>query len=171
MKKKYPVKVHVRAGDVYGRLTVIEEVTINSDKYRRVLCSCSCGLSKIVRFKGLRRGGVKSCGCLRKDVLRTYRLTEGEKHPLYLLWRGMKTRCYNQNSSAFKTYGARGIRFARNGAMIQRPLRAGRWSRGGVPASRSIARTTTEATNRGIALSSPRPRTVDIDMPARAGSV
>jgi hypothetical protein len=32
-----------------------------------------------------------------------------KSHPLYRAWRAMKSRCYNPNIRAFKTYGARGI--------------------------------------------------------------
>lgn len=30
-------------------------------------------------------------------------------HPLYSVWRGMKTRCYNKNAKEYKNWGARGI--------------------------------------------------------------
>jgi hypothetical protein len=110
--KKTGTKIHVRAGDAYGRLVVIEEVA--PDRYRRIQCMCSCGKIKTVSLKGLRNGMIRSCGCLQRertqDVHRIHSLTEGHKHPLYLVWRGMKTRCYNPNCRAFKTYGARGIK-------------------------------------------------------------
>jgi hypothetical protein len=35
---------------------------------------------------------------------------KGRKHPLYLCWESIKSRCYIQSSSAWKDYGARGIR-------------------------------------------------------------
>lgn len=51
-------------GNVYGRLTVIEEA--GRDKDGRVLwkCICECGNEKIALGKSLRAGLVKSCGCL-----------------------------------------------------------------------------------------------------------
>ncbi|HEX7605291.1 MAG TPA: hypothetical protein VF348_01175, partial [Usitatibacter sp.] len=30
-------------------------------------------------------------------------------HPLYKVWQGMSTRCYNPNSDSYVRYGARGI--------------------------------------------------------------
>jgi hypothetical protein len=30
-------------------------------------------------------------------------------HPLYLIWNGIKSRCYNKNHAQYKDYGARGI--------------------------------------------------------------
>lgn len=32
-----------------------------------------------------------------------------KNHPLYHVWRGMKTRCFNKKSSDYKNYGGRGI--------------------------------------------------------------
>jgi hypothetical protein len=33
----------------------------------------------------------------------------GKKDPLYQIWKGMKTRCYNSNNQNYARYGARGI--------------------------------------------------------------
>ena len=51
-------------GNVYGKLTVIEEA--GRDKDRKVLwkCRCECGNEKITLGKSLRAGLVLSCGCL-----------------------------------------------------------------------------------------------------------
>ena len=32
------------------------------------------------------------------------------RHPLYGVWSGMKSRCYNKNCPAYKHYGAKGVR-------------------------------------------------------------
>lgn len=32
-----------------------------------------------------------------------------KNHPLYRVWVGMKTRCYNQNEESYKDYGGRGV--------------------------------------------------------------
>lgn len=62
-------KVIDETGHRYGRLTVIERA--GSDERGRVrwLCKCDCGTEKVVRGESLRWGGVKSCGCLRKDSI------------------------------------------------------------------------------------------------------
>lgn len=51
-------------GNIYGKLTVIEEA--GRDKNGRVLwkCLCECGNEKIALGKSLRAGLVMSCGCL-----------------------------------------------------------------------------------------------------------
>lgn len=61
-------------GGRYGRLTVIREAppafTSGGRKMRQVLCVCDCGNEKVVRVENLRKGSVKSCGCLAKEVRR-----------------------------------------------------------------------------------------------------
>ena len=58
-------------GEIFGRLTVVEDV--GRDKHRQVLwrCVCSCGSNKdvIATAAALRRGSYTSCGCRkRKDL-------------------------------------------------------------------------------------------------------
>jgi len=55
-------------GQVFGRLTVLEDVGRN--KHRRVIwrCLCSCGNIVDVRSSDLQRGHTQSCGCLRKET-------------------------------------------------------------------------------------------------------
>jgi hypothetical protein len=63
----------------------------------------------IVTASNLSVGGVKSCGCLRRDT------KNGLTHGLYGtrtygIWNQMIMRCHNPNSISFPYYGARGIR-------------------------------------------------------------
>ena len=54
-------------GQRFGRLTVIERV----EKNNNVVvwnCRCTCGNTREVRAGNLKSGGVKSCGCLLKDI-------------------------------------------------------------------------------------------------------
>jgi hypothetical protein len=53
---------------VFGRLTVLEDV--GKDKWRDTLwlCKCSCGKEKVVSGSNLRSGNTKSCGCLQKEL-------------------------------------------------------------------------------------------------------
>lgn len=55
-------------GQRFGRLTVIKRV--ENSQYNQVqwLCKCSCGNTKITTQALLKRGKVKSCGCLKKQV-------------------------------------------------------------------------------------------------------
>ena len=55
-------------GNKYGRLTVL-----NKDNERKTssgsywICKCECGKIKSIKSSSLRRGEIKSCGCLRNE--------------------------------------------------------------------------------------------------------
>ena len=53
-------------GRKYGRLTVVEKCGADKDGSALWLCQCECGETKIVSRANLRKGRVKSCGCLRR---------------------------------------------------------------------------------------------------------
>jgi hypothetical protein len=77
------------------------------------LCDCDCGKAGVrVRASFLRKGGTRSCGCLRVELLRagrTHGLSRSE-HEMYVIWQGIKTRCYNKRHSSYRNYGARGVK-------------------------------------------------------------
>lgn len=52
------------AGQRFGKL-LVEREEESGDANRRWLCRCDCGGRRLVRQDLLRRGVVKSCGCLR----------------------------------------------------------------------------------------------------------
>lgn len=102
-------------GQVFGRLTVVSRsVRRTSSGISRVfwLCACSCGNRHAVQTEELKSGRVRSCGCLRKDLLagNTLGLKHGHARGgltrLYRIWCGMKCRCADNNR---KHYGALGI--------------------------------------------------------------
>ncbi len=109
-------------GARFGRLTVVREMKPQLRAYpgrpvhktRRVLCRCQCGKEKVHNLGHLRLGRTQSCGCLRREVTRKNSTKHGatagfRKIPEYRIWKGMKSRCFNQNSQDFRLYGARGI--------------------------------------------------------------
>lgn len=64
----------IKVGDVFNRLTVIKklgktEYNGKSPKRTLFLCECSCGSIKEIDAGNLKKG-VKSCGCLHKEVAR-----------------------------------------------------------------------------------------------------
>lgn len=85
-------------GRVFHRLTVLARAGRNNHGRITWLCKCECGKQAIAAGDLLRRGGVKSCGCLMA-------LHGKSRTPLYHIWTGMRTRCTNP----VKNYGARGI--------------------------------------------------------------
>lgn len=63
------VRHTVIGGMTFGRLTTEELILDQKDKTRRWLCRCLCGNRKVVAEKDLKKGSVKSCGCLRREQL------------------------------------------------------------------------------------------------------
>lgn len=63
-----PLKIEDLIGTSYGRFTILEEgiryIEPNGKSQRVMICECLCGTIKSVKLKELRRGGIKSCGCL-----------------------------------------------------------------------------------------------------------
>lgn len=101
-------------GRTFGKLTVKEraEDYLSSSGRRRSrwLCNCECGNTAIVLSENLISGRSTSCGCYKADINRKKFGTHLESHgKLYGVWCGMKSRCYNPNSTYFKRYGGRGI--------------------------------------------------------------
>lgn len=95
----------------FGRLTVEYEANINKKGVYWV-CTCDCGNETIVKSSYLISGDTKSCGCLKNDTIQNLTKTHGKSKTtrLYNVWKGMRQRCNNINSSAYHNYGGRGIR-------------------------------------------------------------
>lgn len=106
-------RVLVVAGQRFGRLTVVREV---EGPGRPVEFRCDCGATKVSRLTNVRRGTVRSCGCLRREVAAEAHTTHGgaargvRKRAEYRIWGGILYRCTNPGSPAYARYGGRGIR-------------------------------------------------------------
>lgn len=61
-------KIAEMIGKKFGKLTVVE-MSDKQDVYYRYLCKCDCGNNKIVRGASLRSGSIRSCGCLKTEML------------------------------------------------------------------------------------------------------
>ena len=105
-------KKTISVGEVFGHLTIIQILPNDSDANRRCLVRCVCGAEKSVRTLSLFSKRTRSCGC---KLLETRYRKHGQSHghitPEYRSWRSMRDRvnCKNQNSLAWRYYGARGI--------------------------------------------------------------
>jgi hypothetical protein len=103
-----------RVGDVFGRLTVTEELPSREvgGRFRRMVrLSCACGGEKTAYVDNLRSGYTTSCGCLQVERLREALV----KHdladtPEHIIWMAMRGRCNNPNNPKHYRYGGRGIR-------------------------------------------------------------
>ncbi len=60
-------------GQTFGKLTATKPIGIGSDNCVWWECACSCGNIIQVSGRVLRCGGVKSCGCLKKESTFTNR--------------------------------------------------------------------------------------------------
>lgn len=76
------LKIEDLIGKEYGRLTIIEEgerhVEPNGKKQRVMVCQCSCGNTTKTQLKSLRKGEIKSCGCLLAE--QKLKINEGDKY-------------------------------------------------------------------------------------------
>lgn len=97
-------------GCKFGKLTVIEYV-IEKQLKNKWLCKCDCGNEVLVTVGNLNSGNTKSCGCLRKEIMRKKQTTHGQRRTrLYYIHRGMIKRCNSEKSEQYKNYGGRGIK-------------------------------------------------------------
>lgn len=96
----------VQPGFVFGRLTVIERAgvkVINGANVSLWRCKCECGAEKLVTQQKLVTNGVRSCGCLRADIIRERCTTHGMSYsPHYkkLFGDPAKMRAYNVTRKA-----------------------------------------------------------------------
>ncbi len=108
------VKKYATAGDIYGRLTLIDRS--HSDAAKNIVwkCQCSCGETSFVRTRDLTTGKTKSCGCLRRERAAETRLKHGHAKAsgdsrIYMIWTKMIGRCHTPSGKDYPYYGARGI--------------------------------------------------------------
>lgn len=97
--------VLVMVGEVFGRLTIINEVEQIHNR-RTFMCKCSCGNFKIVKLKDLRNGHTQSCGCYYIDSRTKHGLYKSSEYAAYY---GMLSRCTDKKNEEYHNYGERGI--------------------------------------------------------------
>lgn len=106
-------KYEAKAGEKYGRLTLIKE-TVRTSKKHKWLCRCDCGKYVEVSIYQMKSGECRSCGCLRDEVAGA-RAKAMAKHNMthtrmYKLWSTMLKRCRNPNDKDYPRYGGRGVK-------------------------------------------------------------
>lgn len=99
------VKLDV-TGERYGKLIGVQRL-INQKGHSVWLWKCDCGNKKEILLVNVRRGLVKSCGCLNLERLIKHKMS---KHWLYSTFCGIKSRCNNPKNKKYTLYGARGIK-------------------------------------------------------------
>jgi hypothetical protein len=97
----------------FGRLTVVKfaESTPHGRLYE---CRCDCGALHRVQGASLAAGRIRSCGCLRRELVAAKNTTHGLTYTAeYRSWSHIIDRCTNPNCPDYKWYGARGITMCR----------------------------------------------------------
>lgn len=73
-------------------------------------CMCDCGNNTIVSLNNLTTKCIRSCGCLRIELMHEKFKTHGlSSKPEYKTWLNIKNRCLNSKTPDYEYYGARGI--------------------------------------------------------------
>jgi len=104
------IVLHPRTKDLtgqrFGKWSVLG--AMGRDTHGRVIweCVCDCGNIKNVASSNLVQGSSQSCGCVTISRMTTHGMC---KTPEHTSWNNMIDRCHNENSHAYKDYGARGI--------------------------------------------------------------
>ena len=101
-------------GQRFGKLVVLnrtEDYIFKSGRKERMWhCQCDCGNIIDVVGTNLKNNNTISCGCFRREKMKNLKTTHGLSHSrLRLIYRNIKSRCYNPNDKKFKNYGGRGI--------------------------------------------------------------
>lgn len=83
--------------------------------YPYVWCRCVCGSDYLVAAYHVKRGGIQSCGCRRKELIGLGNTDHGcsskcgVQRRVYRSWRAMLWRCNPRNSLDRDDYNGRGI--------------------------------------------------------------
>jgi hypothetical protein len=93
-----------RTGQVFGRLTVVEQA--GRDKLKKVLwrCRCECGNETVVVSGSLVTGNTTSCGCIVPNFKHG-----GTGKGSYNTWRAMIRRCTIPTDKDYPRYGGKGV--------------------------------------------------------------
>ena len=99
-------------GTRFHRLEVLHPAG-SANQSTQSLCRCDCGEFCVKRNDYLRRGVIKSCGCLRLETNRRngYLHKHGQTDtPTWNSWQAMLRRCKDPKNKDFHSYGGRGVK-------------------------------------------------------------
>lgn len=97
-------------GQRFGMLTVLERAENSSSGVVMWRCRCDCGTEKVFRGKDIKSGSTSSCGCNRGKAISKAIHKHGRCGTTeYVIWVGIKRRCYGTYDKAYDRYGGRGI--------------------------------------------------------------
>lgn len=98
-------------GHKFGRLTALrftgKRTTPSNNSIWVFQCDCGNVVERTIPWSSTK---VPSCGCYVKERMSNLNKTHGGRHDrLYLVWMGMRRRCFDKNANEYKNYGGRGI--------------------------------------------------------------
>jgi hypothetical protein len=110
MASGFPINL---IGQRFGRLTVIEKAH-STPSGTAWLCKCDCGGERIAptsRLKRTQNAGCKICETERRANVHLKHGSRrgGTRDKLYMIWKGMHSRCRDKGNTSYPHYGARGI--------------------------------------------------------------
>lgn len=111
-------RVAMLVGQRFGALTVIAEVEATPSG-RLWRCRCDCGGERMLlttKLKSTQNPGCKNCEYDRRGAVhRThgesgYGIKRSKKSKLYMVWKGMHSRCRDPGNTSYSYYGGKGIK-------------------------------------------------------------
>lgn len=105
-----------QTGDIINGIVFVSEISKHiglKTNSRRAIFKCSCGRNFKCIIGSVVTGNTKSCGCWGAKS-RSLRFTKHGlgNHPVYKVWSGIKTRCYNKKRIDYRYYGGMGIKLS-----------------------------------------------------------
>jgi hypothetical protein len=99
----------------YNKLEVIKvldsHILPSGQKKKKVLCKCDCGNIKSILYEHIKSGNIKSCGCLKKELLIKRNTTHNLRYSnAYGSYKKMKRRCLVTTDKDYPNWGGRGIK-------------------------------------------------------------
>lgn len=101
------IRTERHIGQRFGKLIVLSISHRDKEGHAIVRCKCDCGSTKNIAAYSLLRAYTKSCGCTPSPGNTKHGKS---KLPEYTIWKTMRQRCCQKSNSAYRYYGARGIR-------------------------------------------------------------
>lgn len=103
-------KAHIDAGQEYGNWTALRFSGLNKAGGRCWECRCICGVMAVISASRLKSKLTKNCIACRPPSSQALPRHGKTRQPPHNIWCGMRQRCENPKSPAYKGYGGRGIK-------------------------------------------------------------
>lgn len=99
-------------GKTYGSLTIVSQ-SPEQKRSKQCECLCLCGKNVTMYINNLIRLKRNTCYCVERERIRAtkkdHRSRSRHNIPEYLIWKGIRKRCFNKTCKAYSDYGGRGI--------------------------------------------------------------